>query len=334
MAAPVTSPKPTAGALKPGAVKATVVTKEAPAPKAPPFRIEPITTKAYYLKFLVYAGYGIGKTFLAGTSADVAAMNDVLMISAESGDLTLQDNPDHAFDKIDTIRVMDYKVLGKVYEFLKLHCEARDANNVEKMRELEAILKGVDISEITEPKRYRTVIVDSLSEVETYCLNQLLGIKETTRLDEETASAEWAEYKKNNDMVRRMVRQFRDLPMHVIFTCASAYTQDEQKRSTWSPALTGKLSNQVQGFMDVVGYLITLDRDDKGNVPRRLWVQPAGRFAAKCRFSKFKGTHFDNPTIKSILDAVGLTQTLKSEAPPTGVNETEGEHISDLPSGA
>jgi hypothetical protein len=80
--------------------------------------------------------------------------------------------------------------------------------------------------------------------------------------------------------------------------------------------------------MDVVGYLVTMPITDKGLIPRRLWVQPAGKFAAKCRFPEYTGTHFDNPTIKKILSAVGLLPTLGKPVPteaPAKPSEVEGD---------
>ncbi len=255
----------------------------------------------------MYGDYGVGKTYLSGTASLVPEMRDVLIIDAESGDLTLNTEP--AFEAIDHVRVEHYRMVARVHEFLKLHCKIRDDGDMDKLRKLEAHFKGVDVGDIDEPRQYNTVIIDSLSEVETFCMYQLLGISDTTKLDEETASPEWAEYKRNHSMIQRLVRNFRDLPMHVILTCARNFTQDEMKKFSYSPAMTGKLSNIVQGFVDMVGYLVTGQADEEGNIPRRLYVQPSGRHAAKCRFSGYKKPFFENPTVGDIIKAVGLTHT-------------------------
>jgi hypothetical protein len=273
--------------------------------QVPAFKIESSQNRKKFLKGLFYADYGVGKTFLTATAADVEEMRDVLLINAESGDLTLE-NDEHDFDLIDSVRCTDYSTIARVYEFLKTHCILRDKGDIEGLRTLEARFRGCEAGDIDRPKMYRTAILDSLTEAEVYCMNKLLGIRDSTKIDEEVASAEWAEYKRQHAMVARLVRNLRDLPMHILFTCARQYVQDEQKKFVYSPAMTGKLSSQVQGFMDVVGYLVTGEATQDGKLPRRLYVQPTGRFAAKCRFSKFKGTYFDNPTIGSILKQVGL----------------------------
>lgn len=275
--------------------------------RIPPFVIEPLALKKHYIKGLFYGPYGIGKTLLAGTSNMVPSMKDVIFASAEAGDLTLQGDPN--FADIDIVRIANFRQLGRFHEYLKLHCQLREDNDVERLRKYEAQLKQVDIDTIKEPKRYRTVVVDSLSEIESYYMYQLLGITGDTKLDDDMLSPEWAEYKRNFQAIQLTVRRFRDLPMHLIMTCTSVYAQDQMKQMTFHPNLTGKLSKAVQGFMDVVGYM-TMAKGDEGADVRRLYVQPiaieAYRFDAKNRFTTFKGTHFDNPTMESILQAVGL----------------------------
>ncbi len=271
--------------------------------RAPAFRVESAQRRERFLKALIYGNYGVGKTTLACSALDVEDMRDVLIISAESGDLSVSHMED-----LDVITVQDFRTLGQIHEFLKQHCRARDEDDTDRLVQLQAAVTGVDADEIEadEVKRYRTVILDSLSELEAYCFNQLLGITDTTRLDEETQSAEWSEYKKNHTMILRVVRAFRDLPMHVIFTAAEQFNQDETKKYKYSPDLTGKLSKKVQGFMDMVGYYVAGKAGEE--TLRRLYVSPSGtgKYDAKHRYQAFKGDHFDNPTIAKILKETGL----------------------------
>lgn len=281
--------------------------------QTPLFKVETFESKTRYLKLLIYGDYGVGKTYLAGSACDVEQMSDVLMINAEAGDLTLEQH-----SNLDIISCRTYKQIARTAEYLAQHCKAREAGDIDKLRSLEAIVRHCDEDEIDEPRQYRTVLMDTLTEVEEYCMYQLLGISDSTRLDEETASPEWAEYKRNHNMIKRLIRSYRDLPMNVIFTCAQQWVQDEAKKFRYSPQMTGKLSSQIQGFMDMVGYLIigtpkeeeTKDGGVISTIPRRLFVQPgpSGKYNAKCRFPKFKGAYFDDPTMSMILDAVGLLE--------------------------
>ena len=281
----------------------TGVTGKAPkiAVKAPAFRIETVQRRERYLKALIYGTYGVGKTTLACSALMVSSMRDVLIINAESGDMSVEH-----MENLDTITVTDFKRLGQINEFLKQHCTARDEGDIDKLIAMESVLKGVEPEDIKKQRQYRTVILDSLSELEAYCFNQLLGITDTTRLDEEVQSAEWSEYKKNHTMILRVVRAFRDLPMNVIFTCGEKYTQDETNKYKFVPDMTGQLSKKIQGFMDMVGYYVK-GRDGDA-VQRRLYVMPSGtgRYDAKHRYQAFKGEYFTDPTIGSILSEVGL----------------------------
>lgn len=269
--------------------------------KPPKFRIETVQRKERYLKLLIYGTYGVGKTTLAVSSLDVPSMRDVIMINAEAGDLSVDQSKN-----LDAVTVKRFTTLGQINEYLKQHCKARDNGDIDFLRKSEAVLKEVEESEIETPREYRTCIIDSLTELEAYCFNQLMGITDSTRLDEEVQSAEWTEYKKNHTMILRVVRAFRDLPMHVIFTCAEKYNQDETKKYKYVPDMTGQLSKKIQGFMDMVGYYVQGKDGDK--VMRKLFVMPSGqgKYDAKHRYQDFKGDHFVDPTIGKMLTEVGL----------------------------
>lgn len=268
--------------------------------KPVPFKIQTMqeASKERCLKILIYGAFGVGKTTLAASASLVKEMQNVLLLNCEAGDLSIADT------NIDAVRIRNFPIAARVHEFLKLHCQLWASNETERLKEVQAKVFDIDISKIKTPKHYRTVIVDSLSELETFSMYSILGITDRMSLDQETTVAEWADFRKNFNAIQRLVRAFRDLPMNVIFICSQQYTQDEQKRMAYMPLLTGKLSSQVQGFVDVVGFLQLQNLE--GNPLRRLYVQPIGRFDAKCRFPKFKEPYFEQPTIGNMLKAVGL----------------------------
>lgn len=275
---------------------------------APAFRIERNTKRRRYLKLLIYGPYGVGKTTLAATSVESEEMCDVLMINAEGGDLVLEED---RFQNIDIVPVRTVRQLSSVYEYLRQHCLKCQEGDEEWLRTSQAKLFGMEEDQIGEGlemplRKYRTVMIDTLSELERYVMDHILGIADTARLDEDVPPEEWAEYKKNHHMVQRLIRKFRDLPMNIIFTCAQQFVQDESKKQKYMPDMTGKLANKVQGFMDMVGYYASTFEDDKRI--RVLFVEPSpqGKYDAKHRYAKFKGDRFKEPTLGGILKQVGL----------------------------
>jgi hypothetical protein len=279
-----------------------------------PVQIQTSHQRQRWLKMLIYAKHGIGKTELAATSADVPEMRDVLTIDAEKGDTTIENSPrvknPHL---IHNIPVSTFKTVAYIQEFLSAYCKARDAGDIAKMKSLFCRVTGLDPKNVPDDQvpRYKTVIIDSLTEIEVYCTYGILSIDaQKVMMEGDMDVAGWPEFRKNNEMVKLLVRAFRDLPMNVIFVCAEQYSQDEQKKFHYTPQLTGKLSGQVQGFVDIVGWL-TVGQLQEGQIeaPRRLYVQPVSggpKFDAKNRRPVWRQAYFDNPSMMDIMKGTGL----------------------------
>jgi hypothetical protein len=274
----------------------------APAPEpvrrtaTPLFTISNVATAQRYLKALIYGGYGTGKTTLAATAEDVPDMQSTIFIDAEGGTMSIGHRND-----IDFMRISNLKQMGQIHKYLQRHCQLRDAGDVQGMAKLEAVFRG---SKPEKPKQYRTVVIDSLTEVHKYVMNQLMRVNIGEQdLDLEPEQAQWQEWGKGSEMLRNLVRSFRDLPMHVIFVCSEQNKTENvnnQQRDVKMPNLSGKLAGEVQGFMDLVGYL-AVAYDDKGNVRRRLFIQPRPEFQAKNRFSRSQVGFISDPTMATIL---------------------------------
>ena len=259
---------------------------------------------AQWLKFGLYGEAGVGKTTLASTAQDVPGMQNVIYIDAEGGSMSLRFRND-----IDVIRITAFNQLARIHEWLRLHCQARDEGNLERLRKLEALATGVTPE---QPKIYKTVVLDSLTEIQKYCMYQLLGIEVGKQpLDVEPEKPQWDEWNTSHEMVRLLVRSFRDLPMHVIVVIQEALIQDQTRRLHRRPNLPGKLANEILGFMDAVGYLVAASPgEDEGGDPstllRRLYLRPGKTFQAKNRFVVFKEGYIDNPTMAKVVEAAQL----------------------------
>lgn len=314
------------------ALSGTTPTKAPAAPITPvvqpsannPFIARDLDFASDWLSMLIYGDFGVGKTFLAGTAALVEDYSDVLYVALEGGEKGLKQliregkkvGVDVA-SRILVIPVQTFKQYGNIYEFLKLHVKFRDDNDLIKLRRLEAQIKGYPAEVIKDdaqlekliptPKKLRTVITDSLTEAQKYCMYQLLGIDPLTqRIDNEPDQAQFADWGRSREMIQFLVRRLRDLPINSIFICGQDTDQDTAKKWFYTPLLPGKLAGDVRGLVDVVGYYASIPQEG-GRIARRLFLVGGtygnAHIAAKNRFGENLKTPFiDDPTMQTIYD--------------------------------
>ena len=275
-------------------------------PRGPSFQIKYPQEQKKYIKMLIYGAFGVGKTYLAGTSQDVKEMTNVINIDVEGGNKVLDVRGD-----IPTIPIRDYNKLADAFEYLKAHCLFRDNNDVDHLKEIEAWFRGIDIKSIKKPTIFNTVMIDSLSEVARYCMYKLMGVDiEKTRLDQIPVSPEYAEWNRRQEMIMLLVRKFRDLPMHVIFVCSSQWDKDEMNRMLYTPNIQGKLANEIQGFVDHVGYYTSEINTETKETHRYLMLQPGRTYQAKNRFVNFKDQYLVDPIMQDIYDLEVLNKSV------------------------
>lgn len=239
------------------------------------------------LKMIVYSPPGHGKTTLLGTAAGDPRLSPMLLIEFEGGTRSIRskvkkisiDQLGKEKPKIDVIHTVEIRTWGDfdlVYDFL-----------------------------LTDGNPYRSIGLDSLSEMNYLNMQTVLIDAGTQDKNRDLDVPEQRDYLRSASQMRRLVRYFRDLPMHVFMTSGAQQGQDPRtKTSMMMMSLTGKLVFEIPGLFDVVGYLAMVDQDD-GATERWLFTQPTGRFDAKDRTEGGKlGEYIVNPTLPKILDLV------------------------------
>lgn len=272
-----------------------------------------------YLNGAIYGDFGIGKTYLTGTidrevqklnttaaSKQTAALRAktqypvrfaTLFANAEQGENGLpEDCADIIIKDIQT-----YADFGRLYDFLKLHCRFRASGDVDSLLKLQAgyFKAGIEITE--ELWIFDAVIIDSLSEIQKYCLYQLIGLDQDSKIDEEPEYMQQRQWGTALEMILLMVRNFRALPMHKLFIIQQMEDQDEKKKLFFRPALQGQAKSSILGFFDFVGYYAMQVNTD--TTIRKLFLTPIGPFRAKHRFEKFSEHSLTNPTMNDVLAA-------------------------------
>lgn len=143
---------------------------------------------------------------------------------------------------------------------------------------------------------FRSVVLDSLTEIQKRCVDSIAGQNQMRTQD-------WGE------LLRRMeaqVRSFRDLTMHpttpvevVAYICMTK-DKDGGKR----PNIQGSLADSLPYFVDVVGYLfVQRDEADIEQFKNRLLVQEHNGVVAKDRTDSL-GFIVDDPRLDTMLETV------------------------------
>jgi len=241
-------------------------------------KIEKIEAAEPHINILIYGESGAGKTHLAGTADQVPEMRKVLFLDVEGGAFTLR----HVSPNIDTIRIRTW------------------ADMVRALAELEAGGHG-----------YKTVIVDSLTEVQKYSMYAVMGGVVDKEPDRDADIPSLREYLKNTELVRKFVRKFRDLPMNTIITALRGEDKDMKRAKTdYFPGLQGKVAKEVSAMVDGVFYLYTKEID--GENQRVLLTSKVEDIVAKDRSGALPQIVVD-PTMKFLYETLINADTSTKE---------------------
>lgn len=209
----------------------------------------PTTDGVDKLNMLIYGEAGVGKTWLAGSASRVPAMRNVLYVDAEAGKTTLREHPD--VEIAPAKRWNDYVA---IYSALK-----------------------------AGGHNYRTVVLDSLSEILEQCKDQVMAEMkldpDNEARDEDIPSIrEWG---KLQVRMLRLIRLYRDLPMHVIFIAHAERVQLKTGKHKWMPMLNGKMQMKVPQIPDIVFFMYNQEVD--GEQKRLMLTTQTDNAVAKVR---------------------------------------------------
>lgn len=165
------------------------------------YRISP-ETFTDRMNVLIYGDPGSGKTFLAGTAQDSPQMADVHFFNIDGGMMTLARRGD---------------------------ISATDIRSVDELeQELHRLAAGDP-----EYEGVKTVVIDNISELQTLALESITTREYATRRKKDkTYSIDQVyleDYGVAGKQLARVLRGFRDLPMHVIYL---AHRKDKMRPGT------------------------------------------------------------------------------------------------------
>jgi len=221
-------------------------------------------------KVLIYGPSGQGKTRLVASANDDERTAPMLLIDYEGGTSSLVGRD------IDVVRVTTPKEFDEVRDFL-----ARGQH------------------------QYKSVALDSISEAH---IAALLSRLDTGRTRQDPTLIEQQDYGSALVQMRRLVRAFRDLPMHFFATSLAKEETDVREGLVKKPALSGSFADEVLGLFECVAYLALMDNEDK-SVSRVLVMNNMPKIRAKTRVAMGvePPSLLPDPTIGSLLDALNIT---------------------------
>lgn len=167
---------------------------------------------------------------------------------------------------------------------------------------------------------FKSLVVDSLSEVQQRCVDQLAG---SGRMEQQL----WG------DLLRQMsdiIRKMRDLIIHPTnpLTAVVLVAMTRKNDDRMVPSVQGALQTTLPYYIDVTGYFFTEADPNTGQLVRKLLVAPLPGFEAGDRTGRLP-TIIDNPNIISMLDTIFGTAANPTEwtaaveaTPPTTTKDT------------
>jgi phage nucleotide-binding protein len=206
------------------------------------------------VKLLVYGPAGAGKTSLIPT------LPHPVVLSAEGGLLSIVD-ADVPFIEISTMAD-----LWEAYEWLT----------------------------IGGGQGYKSVALDSISEIAEVCLNHEKKVAKDPR----------QAYGAMAEQMADIIRAFRDLPnRHVLMTAKCEKTADETGRILYAPSMPGNKTGQsLPYFFDEV-LALRVEKDAEGVSQRALLCDSDGIWQAKDRSGKLDT--WEAPDLGDIISKIG-----------------------------
>lgn len=207
------------------------------------------------VKVLVYGQAGAGKTSLIKT------LPSPIVLSAEGGLLSVQDAD------LPFIEITSMTELMEAYEWL---------------------------TKADEAKAYKSVALDSISEIAEVVLN---AEKKATKDPRQAYGA-------MQEQMADIIRAFRDLPgRHVYMSAKLEKTQDEMGRVLYSPSMPGNKTGQALPYFFDEVLALRVEKDGDGATQRALMCDSDGLWLAKDRSGKLDA--WEAPDLSAVFAKIG-----------------------------
>ena len=235
------------------------------------------------LSLMFYGDPGMGKTVLACSAIEVAEMQPILLLDLESNITSVK-------SKLNFIEAKD---LGK-----KIIKDKIDRLAITSTNDIQGVLDYV----LTNPTIYKTVIIDSLSEICSMALNEAAGEGKVRKSLLTVIPHQIQNYGYVTLLIKQIIDAFKQLDATIIYTSLEDIDKIEGELvMKVRPNFFGKLSREVMARIAIVGNLSI----KIGGTAREIRFQPTNRIVAKDQSENGKlGATMENPTMKKIMEKI------------------------------
>lgn len=221
---------------------------------------------------LIHGGPKVGKSTLASTSPAPR-----LILDAEGG-----------FRFVPGVKVVWDPQLDRPPEY-----DGTWTACIVKVRDFAAVQRAYDwLASGQHP--FKSVVIDSISEVQQRCVDALSGT-------EQMRTQDWGELLRKMSL---LVRQFRDLTFHPTNPVEAVViiAMTRQVNDVWKAYVQGQLSTTLPFYIDTIGYAYD-ETDESGARHLKLLVANHPQFEAGDRTGRLPAVVTD-PTITELLDII------------------------------
>lgn len=220
------------------------------------------------INWLLYGDSGVGKTVLSGS------LPNVLFLAAELG----------------TTSAKRYGSKGKVWK-------------IRKWDDFEDAYDWIEAN----PKAFDWIVIDSLTALQQRCIRWILdrAVADNPKRDLDIPAIQ--DHYKWQQMMRRYVTMFNELPVNVLWTAQAMRKEDADGEDIVLPLIQGKdyeIAAWVCAQMDLFTYY-EVRKVEKRNI-RRLYGAASPPFWAKDRFGATT-PYVDNPVMSDLLEAIAAS---------------------------